>query len=250
MRASLRRVGVSHLRAGEPGRACGPAGARWVAPAISYDRVVSPRNPNAPGTPGQDRKSFRTRRRILDCAAQVLRRRGYDGTRISEIAEIAELRLPAVYYYFSTREELIEDVVVSGVRATHDHVEAALAALEPSIGALERICVAATAHLEMVLVGDDQAAAAMRTVSQLPPELRAASQVEEARYGRLWRGLFDEAVNRGELDRELDPRGARMLVLGALNWATEWWDPAKGTIEEIAATTRRLVHNALQGSAT
>lgn len=217
-----------------------------TGPPISYDRHVSPRSPEAPGTAGQDRKSTRTRRRILESAAAVLRRRGYDGTRITEIAELAELRLPAVYYYFATREELISEVVVSGVRATHEHVAAALDDLDSAVGALDRICVAATAHLEMVLVGHARAAAAMRTVSQLPDELRAPSRVEEARYGVLWRGLFDDAVRRGELDPHLDPRGARMLVLGALNWASDWWDPEQGTVEEIAATARRLVHNALR----
>lgn len=215
-------------------------------PSISYDHRVSPRSSEAPDTPGQDRKSTRTRRRILECAAQVLRRRGYDGTRITEIAELAELRLPAVYYYFATREELISEVVVSGVRVTHEHVADALDALDASVSALDRICVAATAHLEMVLVGNERAAAAMRTVSQLPTDLRAASRVEEGRYGVLWRGLFDDAVSRGELDPQLDPRGARMLVLGALNWASDWWDPEKGSVEEIAATARRLVHNALR----
>ncbi|MDD7925060.1 TetR/AcrR family transcriptional regulator [Actinomycetospora chibensis] len=208
---------------------------------------MPPRSPRVPGTGDQDTKSARTRRRILESAAHVLSRRGYAGTRMAEIADLADLRLPAIYYYFPTRDAIVEEVTITGVRRTREHVVAALDALDATATPTDRICTAASAHLEMLLRESDFAAAAMRNAAQLPEELRAAGLAEERRYGELWRELFAEAARAGELDAGLDPRGARMLVLGALNWAPDWWDPARGTLDDIQETARRLVRNALGG---
>ena len=197
------------------------------------------------GAPAPDSKSARTRRRILEAAAHVLSRSGYAGTRLSEIAALAELRVPAIYYYFPTRDAVVEEVTTVGVRRTREHVAAAVAALPEDATPMDRLVTAASAHLEIMLRESDYARAAMRNAAQLPPTLRAAGLAEEREYGALWRTLFAEAAAAGELDPDLDPRGARMLVLGALNWAPDWWSPERGSPEEIRATAERLVRNAL-----
>lgn len=42
----------------------------------------------------------RTRRRLLDAIAAVLSRRGFAGTRLSDIAAQARIQAPAIYYYY------------------------------------------------------------------------------------------------------------------------------------------------------
>lgn len=207
---------------------------------------MPPRSSPAPGTADQDSKSARTRRRILESAAHVLAERGYAGARMAEIAKAAGLRLPAVYYYFANLDEIVEEVTITGVRRTREHVAAALEGVGDEASATDRIAVAAASHLEMLLGEPDFAAAAIRNAAALPDPLRAAGLAEERRYGALWRDLFTRAAESGELDPRLDPRGARMLVLGALNWTPDWWDPAKGSVADIQATAARLVRNALR----
>lgn len=198
-----------------------------------------------PGTGDGDSKSARTRRRILEAAARVLSRRGYAGTRMAEIAELAELRVPAIYYYFPHRDAVVEEVTTVGVRRAREHVAASVATLPDDATAMDRLVAAASAHLDILLRESDYAAAAIRNAAGLPPAVRAAGLAEEREYGALWRDLFAAAAASGELDPGLDPRGARMLVLGALNWAPDWWDAGRGTAEEIRATAERLVRNAL-----
>ncbi len=199
------------------------------------------------GAPERERKSDRTRRRILDAAADVLNRKGYAGARLSEIAEIAELRVPAIYYYFGSREEILEEVVSIGARITMEHVQARLALLPATASNMDRICASAGAHLEMVLREAAYAAAAVRSVAQIPAEVRQRQLTGQREYGALWRSLLADAAATGELDPGLDPHGARMLLIGALNWAPDWWDPARGSVEDIVATAERLVRNALTG---
>lgn len=192
-----------------------------------------------------ERKSDRTRRRLLDAAAYVLNRKGYAGARLTEIAQLADLQVPAVYYYFGSREELLEEVVSIGARITMEHVRARLAELPESASSLDRVCTAAGAHLETVLQEAEYAAAAIRGVGQIPSEVRQRQLTDQREYGALWRALLADAVADGEVDPGLDVRGARMLLIGALNWAPEWWDPERGSVTDLVATTERFVRNAL-----
>jgi TetR/AcrR family transcriptional regulator, cholesterol catabolism regulator len=197
----------------------------------------------------RERKSDKTRRRILDAAADVLNRKGFDGTRVADIATLAELAVPAVYYYFESREAILEEVVTLGGQRALENVRARIAALPDDASAMDRICAAFAGQLEMVLRESTYTAAAMRTLGQLPPDIRARQLHHQRVQGDLWRELVAAGVESGEIDPSLDPRAARMLLLGAVNWAPEWWDPARGSIDDVVVTTERLVRNALTGSA-
>ena len=190
-------------------------------------------------------KSERTRERILDAAAEVLNRNGYAGTRLSDIAEIAQLQAPAIYYYFSSRDDVIQEVVQVGLRRVLAHVEASLAELPPGASGVDRILAAVGAHLEVVLQDSRYAAAAIRNGGQLPPAIREVQLHDQRRYGDLWRTLIDAATAAGEINPGLDLRAARMLIIGALNWAPEWWDPARGALADTVTTAQLMVRRAL-----
>jgi hypothetical protein len=34
---------------------------------------------------------------------------------------------------------------------------------------------------------------------------------------------------------------AQMLVLGALNWTVEWWDPRRGSVDAVVANAQSMV---------
>jgi hypothetical protein len=42
---------------------------------------------------------------------------------------------------------------------------------------------------------------------------------------------------------------ARMMVLGALNWAAEWWNPRRGSLDTVVRTAQSLVRHGLGASA-
>lgn len=191
-------------------------------------------------------KSARTRQRILDAAAHVLSRKGYTGTRLTDVAEAAELQAPAIYYYFPSREDLIEEVMWSGIAHMADHVQAQLDALSPETAPLDRIEVAVESHLRYQLEISDYTTAATRNAGQIPESIRARYNAEANRYGDIWRKLLQDAKREGSLRAELDPRAARMLVLGALNWAAEWWNPRRGSLEQVIRTAKSIVRAGLE----
>jgi AcrR family transcriptional regulator len=76
-------------------------------------------------TPGASSAS--TRERLLRAAADVFGARGYDGTRVSDIAVAAELSNGAMYAYFGSKAELL----VGALRAHGRRLLSDLVAAEP-----------------------------------------------------------------------------------------------------------------------
>jgi TetR/AcrR family transcriptional regulator, cholesterol catabolism regulator len=190
-------------------------------------------------------KSARTRGRILNAAAHVLSVKGYAGTRLSDVGEYAELQAPAIYYYFASRDDLIEEVMYAGIADMRKHLQGVLDALPPEASPMDKILAAVEAHLRHELELSDYASASIRNAGQIPERLRARQLKEETAYGRIWRRLFDKACADGQLRGDLDARHAQLLVLGALNWSAEWFDPRRSSVDTIVSNAQVLVRNGL-----
>lgn len=186
-----------------------------------------------------------TRDRILTAAAQVLTEKGYATTRLAEVAARAGLQGPALYYYFSSRDELVAEVMVTGQRWLRLEMESALAALPEQASAGERIDQAVATHLSVELSRSDFASAVTRNSGQVPPEIRESFAGESATYHRIWRQLLTHAVSTGSLHPGLDLAAARMLVVGALNWAAEWFKASETPIDIVIRTAQTLIRHAL-----
>ena len=52
-------------------------------------------------------------------------------------------------------------------------------------------------------------------------------------------------AREGLLRPELDLYIAQMLVLGALNWAVEWWTPRRGSVEAVVLNAQSIIRHGL-----
>jgi AcrR family transcriptional regulator len=190
-------------------------------------------------------KSARTRDRILDAAAHVLSRKGFSGFRVNDVSERAGTAGPNVYYYFSSREELVEEVMWVGLSRMTDHIEKVLSDLPLGIDPMVKIEIAVEAQLRYELELSDYTTAAFRNAAQIPPELKVRYDAEAARFSDVWARLIRDAHEEGLIRDDLNPTLARMFLLGAMNWTTEWWDPQRGSIEDAVRTLRSLVRGGL-----
>src|ERR1700694_4991926 len=201
--------------------------------------------PTASGDQDPASKSAQTKAPILDAAAHVLSVKGYAGLRLTDVADQAELQAPAIYYYYPSREELIEEVMWVGIADTREHVVAFLDALPSESSAMDRLLAAVEAHLRHTLEISDYATASIRNAGQLPLTIRTRQIREEERYGEIWRRLINDLARSGELRADLDLYVAQMLMLGALNWALEWWNPRRASLDTVVATAQSFVRHGL-----
>lgn len=196
-----------------------------------------------------ERKSSRTRRRLLDAAAKLFKQRGYAGTRQEDIADAAAIRAASVYYHFSSKEELMGEVLDQGIARCFDAVTAAVDALGPEASFRARLHAAIAAHLDMLLRHGDYTAANIRSFGQVPEPIRRRHWPLREAYGDYWRGLLESGQRSGELKKEADLSLLRMLLLGSLNWAIEWYDPRRKTADEIAVTVVSMFLDGVAGEA-
>ncbi|WP_370289732.1 TetR/AcrR family transcriptional regulator [Nocardioides sp.] len=194
---------------------------------------------------GTDKKSARTRLRILDAAAKVLSTKGYAGMRLSDVAAEADLQAPAIYYYFSSRDDLVEEVMWVGLADMRAFLTTALADTPADATPMDRILVAVEAHLRHELEISDYATAAIRNSGLVPEQIEERHRAEEKKYGAIWRDLVKAAAEAGEIRDDLDPYLAQMLVMGTINWAAEWWKPQRATIDRVVANAQSYVRHAL-----
>lgn len=197
--------------------------------------------------PGQ--KAVATRARILDAAAAVFRANGYAGTRLSDVATKAKTQAGSLYYYFSSREELVEEVLRVGQERTSGYVRRCVAALPEDATPLDRLREAITAHLATIIEIGDYTAATLRIIGQVPEEIRRRRLHEQREYGQYWRALVDEAQAAGQLRADLNGSAVRMFLLGALNSAPDWFHPhgARLSAEQFA---QQVVGVFIEGIAT
>ena len=193
----------------------------------------------------REAKSVRTRKRLLDSTAHVLSRKGFAETRLSEIAKRAGLQAPAIYYYFSSREELIAEVIWVGMNEVRTEARTVVASLPADASPLDRIDAAVQIHFKWVIQASDYTMAAVRNANQMPASITRRYHSEAQLYGRFWADLLDEAQAAGMLRAGLEPRAARMLIIGALNWAPEWLDTRRGSYEEVLETARIIIRRGL-----
>jgi AcrR family transcriptional regulator len=195
--------------------------------------------------PATMRKSEATRLRILDAAARVFATRGYADTRLSDIAEEAGTFAGSIYYYFDSREELVEEVLKLGVTRVFEAVRDKVESLPAGTSNRDRLTAAIAAHLAYTLTLDHFATANQRLFAQVPAEIRQRHIHLHRAYGNYWRRLLDGARRAGEIRRDLDLSVLRLQILGAMNWTMEWYKPGKRTIEQIAAQLATTVFDGI-----
>lgn len=76
----------------------------------------------ASSSPGDDSRSARKRKAILDAATTAFLQNGYRGTSMDEIAALARVSKQTVYKHFADKEHLFTEIVMSAVDDAGDSV--------------------------------------------------------------------------------------------------------------------------------
>lgn len=181
------------------------------------------------------------KREILDAAALLLSRDGYDATTVRTIATRVGIKAGSIYHHFASKDILVQEVLDEGVGLVRADVEAALAALPAGADARTRIRAAIEAHLRAFLEHSAYTSATIKTFTQLPEPLRAQSRVHRREYETIWLALVEALVAERFVAEVPRPEMLRLYLLGAMNWAAEWYRPGKLSIAEIAEDLTILV---------
>lgn len=161
---------------------------------------------------------------VIKVAATLFRERGYSGTTVREIALEVGLTSGALFHHFSTKEDILLEVVATGVHGCIQQIEDVLRRAKTR---RERLHGMILAHLSALLEGS----AEMKSVMfyewwSLTPQARKKVIALRDRYEKMWESAIAEAEPSGVSAQ--DRRVKRLLLMGAMNWTTHWYKAGGG----------------------
>ncbi|WP_336811303.1 TetR/AcrR family transcriptional regulator [Bosea sp. MMO-172] len=165
------------------------------------------------------------RDRILDDAARLFARDGYDGTSLGELAASVGVTKAAIYHYFPNKKEIYEAIIVRTLEGLRRHVSQATARTSGPEEALFRFM---TTHADFfeghydgfltMLVGYG----GMENVVMLAEAQKLRDEHEQA-----LRRIITDGVTTGAF-RAVDIDVTSRAVLSMLDWMVRWFKPGKG----------------------
>lgn len=172
------------------------------------------------------------RQAILDAASLLFIEKGFGGTNINDIADAVGMTRTALYYYFPSKESVLEAVTKEVTeRASELTKEVARRSELPPDEALRLLILR---HAGLILAHPLQFRVAERSESSLPESQRRAAQAAR----RAVRDDFVNAIRRGigsGVFRAIDADVAAFSIIGMCNWCAWWFDSRRGEPTEPIA---------------
>lgn len=204
------------------------------------------KNAKAADDPASISKSEKSRDSILEAAAKLFRRQGYSATTLRQIAGMAEIKAGSIYYYFDSKEDILDEVLDRGLHRIFDAVKTALKDAG-RVSHRRRIGIAIETHLVALLEVSDFTSANIRIYGQLPERLKKRHRPIRRAYAKYWDRLFLDARRAGEIRADIEIVPLRRFVLGALNWTVESFDfSKKDAVLKLARRTELLIFDGVK----
>lgn len=194
----------------------------------------------APGAPAPSA----TREQILAAAAHLFSVRGFANTTLRQIAHEAGIQAGSIYYHFQGKDEIAACVLDEGIATVSDAVHQRLDALPAGADMRARLGAAVEGHLWGLLQRGEFTGAHVRIYRYVSEAARRRHLEVRSAYTRLWDELLQQTAEAGLLRSDVSVALVRQFLVGALNWPIDWYDPKRGSFEQLV---RQLTSLALDG---
>ena len=184
--------------------------------------------------------AYRERRaEIVRAAAGAFTSKGYSATSLSDVARAAETDRATLYYYFSGKAEILDEVVSGEVERNTVRAEEIRAGTDPAPEKLRRMLgelMASYAENHPFLYVFVQ-----ENLSHVGTELEEWAQRMRRlnrRYEEALVGVVSDGVEEGTLQVTGEPRIVAYGLLGMFAWTHRWFNPQTSTVsaQQIAET--------------
>jgi len=158
------------------------------------------------------------REAVIRAAAREFNRKGYHNTSLDDIAARLEVTKPTVYYYVTSKEQLLFQCFVAGVAqiraAFHDVRHLEVPARERLNAVLRHYGQAVASEFGWCMVrAEDQ---------DLSPAMSRHIKALKSEIDHGIRRLIREGVQDGSI-QPCDPKMTAFALAGALNWIAHWY---------------------------
>ena len=188
---------------------------------------------------------------VLTVAARLIAKDGFEKASIRSIAQESKLSQAGLYYYFSSKEDLLYQLQ----KHTFTALRNALAArLDADLSPEERLRLLISNHLEFFSAHMDELRVCTFEYQKLEGKLYKEVQVIRRDYFRLAHNIVSEVLDKkwGTKPGRPDSRRLTLYIFGTVNWIHMWFDTERRSdpaviAEEIAGM---VLHGIADGGKT
>ena len=178
-------------------------------------------------------KKDKTREVLLDKAAQVFSRQGYQSASLKEIASAAGMKAGSLYYHFASKEVLMIEVLERSIKFISDTVAEEIEKLDDDYPFEDALNAYIRGHLTAILKSPDYTTTTIRNNGQVPKSVQAALHPKREHYEQQWRNLMIQGKAEGVIRADVDEQLLRLMVLGCLNWSSVWYKSGGASIDTL-----------------
>jgi len=184
----------------------------------------APRRPRGrPRKRIDERDEGNRRQELLNAAARLFRRKGFDATTTRDIAAAVGMHAGSPFYHFKSKGALLYTVMEEGMRAALARQAQALQPGTDPAASLRRLV---RSHFDTLHgPGRDFIPVMLYESRSLNARQRAAIARLQRDYEAAWVPVLEALAGSGQL--KADVALARLLIFGALNWSVQWFNPKK-----------------------
>ena len=159
---------------------------------------------------------------ILETAAQLICRQGYERTSMQQIADACDLTKAGLYHHVRSKEHLLLEIMSYGMDVFDEQVLMPVSSIADPVRRLEE-CM--RRHILLVTRGrDKEITIILHEHDTLTGAPQATINARKKHYVRFLESSFREAIRAGRF-REVDPKVAAFSFLGTINWIYKWFQP-------------------------
>jgi AcrR family transcriptional regulator len=201
--------------------------------------VKASSNQTTPAAPDTNR-----RRQILAVAARLFVEHGYRATSLQDVADVLGVTRPALYYYFTSKEELLYAILSFAQEVNEETTSRVFESTQDPELRLARLIYAEV----LDTTGEADSPVTPLMVDEMDElsfeHYREVAQRRRAHFDRH-RGLLEELKTAGRL-RDVDTTVATFGLLALTARVSGWFDPAgRLSGEQVALEVTKLALGAL-----
>ncbi|MFC1533834.1 TetR/AcrR family transcriptional regulator [Thermodesulfobacteriota bacterium] len=169
-----------------------------------------------------------SRNSILSEAKRLFSKKGYRGTTIRDLTKVFGVSRPSIYYYFKSKMEILLELHAIGFEETSKDLDKLLVSDIPTKEKFKKIL---EIHARNIVNDVESQRIFYFDEMEMPKVLTREIRKRRRAYTDKIIKIYEQGVNEG-IFKELEPKMAVYILLGACNWLTMWYTEKKDSDPE------------------
>lgn len=201
----------------------------------------------ARGRKAESARKNERREELLHVAAAVFAEKGYKGASMREIARRWGVQQAAIYYYFPSKEKILEAICAVAIT---DFIGVIAAIQQSDAPVEEKIRRAVRAHIQPLIEDRFYVNAFLFQRRELRKTSRRPLDEQSSVYESLWTAMIEEGKREKVIPAALDTHVAVLAILGMCNTVARWSRAAaEAGLDRVADNFTQLICRGLFGDA-